>query len=151
MTALAEWRARPSYYRRNGTPIWYGTSDKAHHRALMEWTRMLEGDRKVNDTTLPNGIRVSTVWLGLDHNFGFDGPPLIFESMAFSASVNVHKAREGSVFVRDFAYHEELDCERYSTEAEAAVGHVMMCLRWYPDVMHMLPEVAHGFKEAPKA
>jgi hypothetical protein len=109
----------------------------------MEWAESMQGDRRVAQTFLPNGICVSTVWLGLDHSFGDDGPPLIFESMAFAASVNVHKAREGSIFTADFEYHEELDCERYETEAQAAVGHVMMCLRWCPDTTKLLPEVAH--------
>ena len=77
------------------------------------------------------GIRVSTVWLGLDHRFGFDdGPPLIFESMAFAAEESVHKASESSLFTKDFVYHEELDCERYATETEAAAGHKAMCEKW---------------------
>lgn len=28
-------------------------------------------------------VEVSTVWLGLDHSFGFGGPPLLFETMVF--------------------------------------------------------------------
>lgn len=55
---------------------------------------------------------VSTVWLGLDHNFA-GGPPLIFESMVF------HK------WTRD-----ELDCRRYSTKAEAFAGHADLVRHW---------------------
>ena len=40
-----------------------------------DWWRV--GETEVGDR------RVSTVWLGLDHNYWGDGPPLIFESMAF--------------------------------------------------------------------
>ena len=48
---------------------------------------------------------VSTVWLGLDHQYG-EGPPLIFETMVFP----------DDSFVDSF-------CERYSTETEALDGH----------------------------
>ena len=51
-------------------------------------------------------VRVSTVWLGLDHNFG-DDPPLIFETMIFGGSLDE-------------------DQKRYSTEAEALAGHEAM-------------------------
>lgn len=69
-------------------------------------------DRQVSRTVLPDGKLVSTVFLGLDHSFG-DGPPLIFETMVFPPdSLN------------------ELDCERYSTEKEAIVGHTKMVEKW---------------------
>lgn len=48
---------------------------------------------------------VSTVWLGLDHNYYSGGAPLIFETMAFGDSMA-----------------EELCC-RYSSEDEATAGH----------------------------
>lgn len=53
-------------------------------------------------------VMISTVWLGLDHSFGFgNGPPLIFETMIFDSE------------------DEELDNyqERYSTEERAIEGH----------------------------
>ena len=82
-----------SYYDRHGKPM-----------TLIEWASALEGERRV-DVTEVNGLTVSTVWLGLDHNFGH-GPPLIFETM---------------VFERD----EERDgyAERYATLAAAEAGH----------------------------
>lgn len=52
--------------------------------------------------------RISTVWLALDHNHG-DGPPLLFETMVFG---------EGS--------WTDQDCQRYSTELEARIGHSEM-------------------------
>ena len=52
---------------------------------------------------------VSTVWLGLNHNYA-DGPPLIFETMVFG--------REDAGKSGD-----ECFCERYSTEAQAVAGH----------------------------
>src|SRR3990167_7234062 len=42
---------------------------------LKEWAKLLENSeyKRVAETTLPNGKWVSTVWMGLDHNFGGDG------------------------------------------------------------------------------
>lgn len=51
---------------------------------------------------------VSTVWLGVNHNFG-DGPPLIFETMVFA---------EGSSL--------DLNMDRYATEQAAREGHTAM-------------------------
>ena len=50
--------------------------------------------------------RVSTVFLGLDHNYGDEGPPILFETMIFPQSG-----------------HNDLHCERYATWDEAVVGH----------------------------
>jgi hypothetical protein len=59
---------------------------------------------------------VSTVWIGLDHNY-FGGRPLIFETMVFAI-------KDGKWDMSD------LDCERYSTEEEALKGHEAMCRKW---------------------
>lgn len=83
---------------------------------LMEWAKKCEDMeyKRVSETTLPNGTWISTVWLGLDHRFGGDGPPLIFETMTFPSTTNF----------------DELDMERYSTIAEAKVGHEAMVAKW---------------------
>lgn len=42
---------------------------------MITWARQFESDdRQVADNTI-NGCRVSTVWLGTDHNY-LGGPPL---------------------------------------------------------------------------
>lgn len=100
------------YYDRQGHPL-----------TLQEWVALYEtheAEKRVAETTLPNGRWVSTVWLGLNHQFG-NGPPLIFETMVFLP-------REA-----DVGLGEELDCDRYSTEAEALAGHERMCLKWAAD------------------
>ncbi len=91
------------YYDRNGEPM-----------EMMAWARALESERRVASDELPNGRWVSTVWIGLDHRFSDDGPPLIFETMVFPA-----KGEMG-----------ELDADRYSTEAEARAGHAAMVEKW---------------------
>lgn len=67
--------------------------------------------KRVAFTKLPNDIEISTVWLGLDHQYG-DGPPIIFETMAFGLG------------------REEEDIDRYSTEAEAIAGHERMIQKY---------------------
>ncbi len=49
---------------------------------LMAWMEWFESaDRVVFQTEIPGGM-VSTVFLGLDHQWGI-GPPLLFETMIF--------------------------------------------------------------------
>lgn len=52
---------------------------------------------------------VSTVFLGLNHNFSSTGPGVWFESMAFGPPPL------------------DCECDRYSTLAEAQAGHAAMC------------------------
>ena len=71
---------------------------------LLKWARWIESaDRHVRDT-FRDDVRVSTVFLGLDHSFSASGPPVLFETMVF-----VNGSSE--------------TCERYSTWAEAEEGH----------------------------
>lgn len=62
---------------------------------------------------------VSTVWLGLDHGWTPGGAPLIFETMVFTAAA--WNDPDGGV-------GPDLDCLRYSTEAEALAGHAATLL-----------------------
>ena len=81
-----------------------------------EWAESFgkQSYKRVAETTLPDGKWVSTVWLGLDHRFGDDGLPLIFETMVFNSKVTM----------------QELDVARYSTEAEAIAGHAERVKTW---------------------
>lgn len=93
---------------------------------LMEWARWFEKNgerRRVDATELPEGVLVSTVFLGLDHSFG-DGPPLIFETMAFQNG-------------------EEALCWRYSTWNDAKLGHdrAVELIRQYQGVNRSLADL----------
>jgi hypothetical protein len=96
---------KPMYYKRDGTP--YPTT-KDDPRGTLAWAKDFENQelKKVAFTEIPGKGCVSTVYLGLDHQFG-NGKPLIFESMFFG---NDGQERQ----------------ERYSTEAEAIAGHKCM-------------------------
>lgn len=66
---------RPCYYDLDGRAL-----------SMREWGEKFESRVPTGygmlKTILPNGRRLSTAWLGLDHAFT-DGPPLIFETMCF--------------------------------------------------------------------
>jgi hypothetical protein len=76
----------------------------------LTWGRLHEDEsymRIGSDSLLGNSIWVSTVWLGINHNFSRQGPPILFETMVF--------AKHGMMI--------DLYCQRYSTEDEAKEGH----------------------------
>ena len=78
--------------------------------SLREWGQFFEDtERRRVAATEIGDVRVSTVFLGLDHSFG-EGPPLLFETMVFGGPLD-----------------EEMD--RYSTWEEAVEGHAKMVER----------------------
>ena len=81
--------------------------DKTYRQCeLMEWCEQFEiMDRHLGNDII-NDKHISTVWLGLYHNY-FGGDPLLFETMVFDES------RGGS----------EIYIDRYTTWDEAVKGH----------------------------
>lgn len=96
------------YFDRQGKPI---TLDE-----YGELWRDLEY-KLVEQTNTPFGL-VSTVWLGINHEYRPDARPVIFETMIFD---------DGSDWGSEYQ-------ERYSTEAEAKAGHIK--------AMHWLTRIA---------
>lgn len=82
---------------------------------LYEWGEFLEEARtngkKIVKQEEVKGKFISTVFLGLNHNF-YKGGPLIFETMVFE------EGKDGG----PLGY--EIYCERYSTWKEAEEGHI---------------------------
>jgi hypothetical protein len=110
---------RPTYYvlDANGEPL-------AIHDALVwgEWFHNAGEQRIVaKDNIL--GIEVSTVFLGLDHRFIGDGPPILYETMIFAGGDD-----------------EWLDLNqwRYCTREEALRGHA-----------YAVAMVRHGLRVSP--
>jgi len=60
---------------------------------LMEWARWYENskDRRVAKDEI-GAIMVSTMFLGLNHQYG-DGPPLLFETMIFGGPHDQYQER----------------------------------------------------------
>lgn len=73
---------------------------------LMEWAKWLESADCHVAKDESHGVRVSTVFLGLDHSFG-SGPPLLFETMVFGGKLDG-------------------EMDRYHTWQEAETGHEAM-------------------------
>lgn len=75
---------------------------------VLEWGRWMEnGARQIGDSELDQDVRISTVFLGIDHGFEMKNKainPIIFETMIFGESA------EGF-------------CIRYRTIAAAINGH----------------------------
>jgi hypothetical protein len=51
------------------------------------------GEDFVGDPRSANVVRISTVFLGLDHQFNEDGPPILFETMIFGGTCDGQQAR----------------------------------------------------------
>lgn len=84
------------FYDKEGRPI-----------PLMVWASLFgDWEYKCVAETYVGPYRVSTIWLGLDHDFFRTGRPLIFEMMVFGP--------EGA---------SDVDCRRYTTEADALAAH----------------------------
>lgn len=82
--------------------------------------------RQVADIMI-EGIRISTVFLSIDHQFE-DGPPVLFETMIFDQRPN-----------RDppLASHLADHCARYATWLEASIGHdlaVTLVRAWLAEI-----------------
>ena len=74
--------------------------------SLHEWAEWFEnsGDkRRIAQDLLPGDVRVSTVFLALDHSFG-GATPILFETMIFGGA------------------HDQFQ-ERYTMRADAVAGH----------------------------
>jgi hypothetical protein len=86
---------------------WRLTPDRVPEPAPDNWYPPEEWwatGRRVNETLLFCDVRISTVFLAIDHNYSDTGPPLLFETMIF-----------GGTF--------DQTCWRYATWQEAVEGH----------------------------
>jgi len=76
---------------------------------LEEWGKGMDQERHVGDTTIM-GIRISTVFLGIDHNYKRTGPPILYETMIFGG------------------YFDQAQW-RYETWEQAEIGHQISIAR----------------------
>lgn len=70
---------------------------------ILKWGKWFESSDRIVKKTKFNDISISTVFLGIDHQY-FAGPPLLFETMVFGGELN-------------------MECTRYSTWEQAEKGH----------------------------
>jgi len=96
----------------------------ANHRPvpvddIKEWAQFFEDDeaRRVALTSI-NGLRVSTVFLGLDHGWNSNRRPILFETMIFP---DKHPTPEIDLErIKDWAHAYQT---RYASWDEAIAGH----------------------------
>jgi hypothetical protein len=84
---------------------------------LMKWARWFETTRfwRLAFDQISEYVVVSTIFLGLDHRFGGDGPPILWETMVFKNG-------------------EAQDMIRYSSRAAAMEGHEKLVAEWRANV-----------------
>jgi hypothetical protein len=63
---------------------------------VVEWGRWFEAAKRQVADTMVGCVRISTVFLGLDHSFSDDGPLIVFETMIFGGSLNGEQDRYAS-------------------------------------------------------
>ncbi|MDJ0342238.1 hypothetical protein QMK19_03430 [Streptomyces sp. H10-C2] len=94
---------RQIWFNKAGEPIDAGTAndllgDRDYARVALA---------RVTSSSDPGiDYRISTVWLGLNHSFLGDGPPILFETMVFGGGED-----------------QDQTCWRWTTEAAAVAGH----------------------------
>lgn len=83
---------------------------------LLRWASWLEkADRRVAEDKF-DGIRVSTVFRGLDHNHLGQGPPLLYETIIFGPEKHYNE-----IIQRELEEYHEM--WRYTTRTKALAGH----------------------------
>jgi hypothetical protein len=87
--------------------------------SIFEWGNFMEDNdvKRVGiDYFKDKSIRVSTVFLGIDHNFRSEGPPVLFETMIFGGNLSEYQ-------------------DRYCTWEEAEEGHSEAIKKIYEDAI----------------
>ena len=74
---------------------------------LMTWAKWFETDERVIKQTKIGDVKISTIFLGIEHGYE-DGKPLLFETMIFGGE------------------HDQYQ-ERFTTWDEAEAGHTVAC------------------------
>lgn len=89
----------------------------------IRWATWMESaDRRVARTDIGKKY-VSTVFLGLDHNFIPGNPPLLYETMVFNEGVPIRSRRKYFLFGPRLSCTDDDYGDRYSTWEEAEAGH----------------------------
>lgn len=100
------------WYRLDGrTPIACSTLDEWIAATIArddEWDRDGVDPWRVAWTPIADGIEVSTVFLGLNHRYRPDGPPLLFETMVFGVDDDADVMWRWSTWDQALAGHDQV-------------------------------------------
>lgn len=102
-----------------------------HPMDLWAWAELMENslDRHVADEMV-GSVRVSTVWLGLNHNWSGEGPPLIFETMVFGGVMDEDQWRYPSAAAALAGHDQVVTMVR---KAEENLAQSMVNIKYYLD------------------
>lgn len=64
---------------------------------ILTWARWFATNKRHVAETELDGVRISTVFLGIDHNFGSSGAPVLWETMIFGGPHDGYQDRYTSV------------------------------------------------------
>lgn len=78
---------------------------------LFRWGRWFEYQNRIVKQENVGRSSVSTVFLGLDHNFCDEGPPILWETMVFGGKLDKETDRCGGSREQAEAMHQEM-CKR---------------------------------------
>ena len=86
---------------------------------LMTWAEFMEIDRPVHHkVNRIAGLMLSTIFLGLDHQYG-EGEPVLWETMLF----NEDERATSKIFGKDYTFASEMGQWRFSFMPEAYAFH----------------------------
>mgnify|MGYP001559975234 CR=1 FL=1 len=88
--------SRMMYYRLDGNIV-------THVDDVMEWSRWFAKANRIIKRDVIDSVIISTVFLGIDHNFGDSGPPILFKTIIFG--------------------DDDVEDHHYATYDEAVAGH----------------------------
>jgi|HubBroStandDraft_5_1064220.scaffolds.fasta_scaffold310568_2 hypothetical protein len=98
--------------------FWIDADHNIHPaKDIEEWSIHYDDEHRVVAQTGNNQISVSTVFLGINHNFFGGNPPILFETMVFGGRL-------------DYCQY------RYYTYEEAVAGHDKVCEEVFGLVKH---------------
>ena len=83
---------------------------------LMVWARWFETADRHLAVKMIGEVKVSTVFLGMDHNFDETGPPLLWETMVFGGPLD-QEQRQYTTREQAVAGHYEVVCAVIAAQA----------------------------------
>ena len=108
-------------------PRWYLLADDGRTPVPISDVYRSVGAADSQDPHIPdggterNGVRVSTVFLGLDHSHSFDGPPVLWETMVFGGKYDGEQKRYSSFDVAQRG-HQRMVAKVFDEEETRAIS-----------------------------
>jgi hypothetical protein len=89
----------------------------------LKWGAWYEtAERRVERTTINDDVDVSTVFLGIDNNFGGDGPPILFETLVFGGEYDGWQRRCATLGEAKVIHFQVVEALRRGEKPEVDLG-----------------------------